>query len=609
MSTKSLNAYFNAFKNEYRLVVGNLKPYHAFTVFCAKYYYFFDSPVDIEKSFLDNMPDGANDGGIDAIFANPSDTSELVVIQGKYYKKANLAVQTFKNDLNKIIDTVKGLKNHRIGSLNEKVQAAFFAADNELDDGYSIRIDFCTFSRPTKAVVQRLQKVCADKSSETKFHIRFISHDDILRQVVACETSADTVPEYTLSIDKPDNKLRYDDSIVVNISAQSLQKLYKLHGNRVLGRNLRYHIKSGSQAKQVDDKIKETITNEPENFWYLNNGILIACDKYELPRGSKDLKIFNFSIVNGGQTTYKVANTPDLSTDFFIQCKVVVAKGTNEEERSKFCLKIANATNAQKPIKPADLKANEPEQLLLKRNLAGLGFYYVTKAGDRPQKNTFKNYQICNLDKVGKAALAGILMMPGSARSGASKMFEEPYYEAIFEKSIPNAITDLLTLINHYKTFQRKVIANPDAFGFVDDDCLPTVKNGEKFYLACIGFLAKIKAKAFTFKEFKNAKAKGDEEVQALLLRNGGLTRIITASGDTYEPAQKVFDILTKRVIAECCKIHRMASGMNGETFVHTNYLKKDSSFINDVITQLWKEYSDEYSPLKSAVDALIGLD
>ena len=602
---QSLDNLFSSFKKEYKTIVGSLHPYHAFTVFCAKYFYFSDSSNDIDDDFLKCLPDGKNDGGIDAVFINPmEDTNELVILQGKYYKKTTLGLQPFKDELNKIIDTIKALNNHKSGSLNDNVKAAYASAIDELEEGFSVRIDICTSNKVTSSQQKKFQKVCDDKSKESGFNIRFLCHDDILRQVISCIAASDTVDEYTLAVDEPGNVLRHDGSIIVNVSAQSLRQLYMAKRERVLGRNLRYHIKGNKQAKDVDGGIRKTIEEEPMNFWYFNNGILIACEKYSLD--GNVLKLRKFSIVNGGQTTYNIASIEDLSTNFFVQCKVVVAKGETEAERNRFCLQISNATNSQKPIKPSDLRANKHEQHLLKDRLKNFGFYYVTKAGEKPQnRKIFKNYQIANLDKVGKIALAGVLMMPGTSRSSPSKMFDQEIYDAIFVNSLPGVFCDLLTLAYHYGTFKRNAINNPEKYGFSEEH-LQIIRNGERFYLACIGYMAKIKAKAFTHQDVMTAKKQGDDKLRECLWNHGNLNRIIVASGDVYPIAEHVFRVLTKRVLWECCKTEKKALSGNG-SFVYSNYFKKDTTFTKDIVEVLWTMYNDSDEPVKKHIDNLIG--
>lgn len=607
MVKKSLETHFNAFKRDYKNVVGKLKPYHAFTAFCAKYFYYSDSSEDLDEGFLDRMPDGARDGGIDAVFANPNpESNELVILQGKFYKKSKLELSDLKAELNKIIDTVNDLRAHKVKKLNDDVKAAFFSAVDELEsEDFKIRIDFCTFFEPTKKRLGEYQKVCADKAVKSGFQIRFLSYEEIQRQVISCETATITIPEYVLKIDAPKNALHYGKSVVVNVSAHSIQKLYQAKQEKVLGLNLRYHIKGGGQIKDVDIGLGKTIESEPNNFWYLNNGILIACDNFLL--SGTDLKLTNFSIINGGQTTFKIANS-DIPNDFYVQCKVIVAEGRNEAERNKFCLKIAQATNSQKPIKPADLRSNEPEQALLKKNLNALGFYYVTKAGDKPPRGVYRNYQITNLDKVGKVSLAGVLLMPGTARANPAKMFTDAeIYAEIFEKPHPNMITDLLMLSYYYKTFQRKAIAHPENFGFDDEDHIPAIQNGERYYLACISFLAKVKSQVFAIPAVKRERAKGDENLRMLLWKCGDMEKIVEADGDVGAVAEKVFTLLTKKVVGNCCKQARKAAKASETSYAHANYLKKDETFTRDMINELWSVYMDDDDPLKAAMDALIG--
>ena len=69
-----------------------------------------------------------------------------------------------------------------------------------------------------------------------------------------------------LELDSKYNYLRYDESVIENISAQSLQSLQNRRRNGLLGMNLRYYVRQ----KMVDDGIQQTIAHEPEYFWYKN---------------------------------------------------------------------------------------------------------------------------------------------------------------------------------------------------------------------------------------------------------------------------------------------------------------------------------------------------
>ena len=115
-------------------------------------------------------------------------------------------------------------------------------------------------------------------------------------------------------------------------------------------------------------------------------------------------------------------------------------------------------------------------------------------------------------------------------------------YAEIFEKPHPNMITDLLTLSYYYKTFQRKAIAHPENFGFDDEDHIPAIQNGERYYLACISFLAKVKSQVFAIPVVKRERAKGDENLRMLLWKCGDMEKIIKADGNYPEKLNAIFD-------------------------------------------------------------------
>lgn len=150
------------------------------------------------------------------------------------------------------------------------------------------------------------------------------------------------------------------------------------HNIQLLARNLRYHI----AGRDIDREIDETICNNPESFWYKNNGITIVCSDFSID--GREVKLRDFSIINGGQTTYMIhkSRSIDEHNDFYLPCKIIKTEGDTEDEKNAFSLSIAKATNTQKPIKPVDLKANSPEQVRFAQSMREVGIFYQTKRGE-----------------------------------------------------------------------------------------------------------------------------------------------------------------------------------------------------------------------------------
>ena len=173
---------------------------------------------------------------------------------------------------------------------------------------------------------------------------------------------------------KKRNWLCYGDkAVIVNASAFSIKTLYAQHNIQLLSKNLRYHI----AGREIDQGINETIRTAPESFWMKNNGITIICDDFE-PDG-REVRLRNFSIINGGQTTYMLHKNPNINQeeDLYLPCKIIRNDGETEDERNNFSLAIAKAANTQKPIKAVDLKANAPEQMRFSRVMREEGIFFL----------------------------------------------------------------------------------------------------------------------------------------------------------------------------------------------------------------------------------------
>lgn len=99
------------FKNKYP-AFSYLKDYEVFSLLCIKYFFFSDAGTSFDQDLvLEYLTDGANDGGIDAIFNDPtSEGNDVIIVQSKYYEHSELSAQDVAGELYKINETIKLLK-------------------------------------------------------------------------------------------------------------------------------------------------------------------------------------------------------------------------------------------------------------------------------------------------------------------------------------------------------------------------------------------------------------------------------------------------------------------------------------------------------------------
>ena len=431
---------------------------YVFSALCVKSNLYKNPALILnENDFDDIIVDGQYDGGVDVLLTDPnSDTSDLVIGQCKFY--TTIRSEDVSNAMLKMALFYKDMLQGHYEEVNTKVQRRFLSLNSEIGEESKIHFIFYT-SAPQKGTRRdRIEKKFRDQFSDSSnIEVSILFGSDIEEEIKESESRRPTVESGKLRIDSADNYLLYgDDAAMVNVSAFSIKLLYAQYNNNLLARNLRYHI----AGRDIDKGIAETIRENPESFWLKNNGITIVCDDFKID--GKEVKLWNFSIINGGQTTYALHKSHDIDEthDLYLPCKIIRVLGTTEDEKNSFSLAIAKATNSQKAIKPVDLKANSPEQIRFGQTMREVGIFYQTKRGEVVPKAFKEPYLNTALVEVGKLCLAAIFQIPCASRSKPSSLYLPQYYDRIFngnQRQIANLCKELLYIDYYFKKqFQKK---------------------------------------------------------------------------------------------------------------------------------------------------------
>ncbi|MBR0203601.1 MAG: AIPR family protein, partial [Synergistaceae bacterium] len=324
-----------------------------------------------------------------------------------------------------------------------------------------------------------------------QFSVSIYSGEDIERRLDELHTEIAVVPEYTIEIDKARNFLAYETEhargIVINIKSDSLTRMFnKFQAKGLFDMNIRRYVGN----RLIDDKIKETLDENRDDFWFLNNGIVIVCENYVIT--DRKIELSNFSIVNGGQTTYLIGKYKGSNLEkFYIQCKIISEKETQTE--IPFSTRIAEATNSQKPILPRDLKSNSPEMLRLVNMLRNNGIYLDVKRGAKKPAKKKLSYSIKNVE-LAQIVLSMVMQTPGIAKSGAKRIFEsQSIYNSVFKVDYERDadkkafLIDLVKLYSIYTDIvdgMKKEGLNPDQADII--------KNGTLAIFAVMGVVYRL---------------------------------------------------------------------------------------------------------------------
>ena len=477
---------------------------HVFAVLCVKSNFYKNPSLSFTESDIENfLVDSISDGGADAILTDPnSETSNLAICQAKYYQK--ITFDEVRDAVAKMILFYKSMKRGEYETVNAKVQRRFLSLDAEVGDESKVYFVFYTSAPKNGIREDRIQKLLHEHGLDNlHYEIQLYFADDIIDEIKESESRRPTVESGKIAIDCADNYLEFgEDAVIVNASAFSIKELYAQHSTNLLSRNLRYYIKK----RDIDDSINKTIKNCPESFWFKNNGLTIICDDFEI--SGKEVKLKNFSIVNGGQTTTLLHKSNDINRDhyFYLPCKIIKIVGDTEDEKNSFSLEIAKATNSQKAIKQIDLKANAPEQVRFGIAMRNVGVFYQTKRGEVVPKDYKEDYKNTDLVEVGKLCLAGMFQLPGSSRSKPSTLYSDKFYNPIFngnQTEICLLVKELLYIDTYYKKifiqqFDKEQETSPFA-----SEIIPFAHNARTICIAFVAFAARYYNKNITQTDLK----------------------------------------------------------------------------------------------------------
>ena len=558
---------------------------HIFSALCIKANLYKNPALILnEKDFNDMIVDGQYDGGVDILLTDPnSDSSDLIIGQSKFY--TTITAEDVMNALTKMALFYKDMQQGRYEQVNTTVQRRFLSLYSELGDESKIHFVFYTSAPQSRINRANLERKFQEQfSNSNNIEVSIYFGKDIEDEIKESESRRPTVEIGKIRIDEANNYLLYgEDAAIVNVSAFSVKKLYAQHTIDLLSRNLRYHI----AGRDIDKGIEDTIQNNPESFWLKNNGITIVCDNFSID--GREVRLWNFSIINGGQTTYMLHKSRYITehNDLYLPCKIIKTAGETEDEKNEFSLSIAKATNTQKPIKPVDLKANSPEQVRFVQSMREVGIFYQTKRGETVPKPFREAYLNTALLEVGKLCLAGIFQLPCTSRTKPSSLYLPRYYEKIFggnQMQIAHLCKELLYIDYYFrnsyqKKFDRENASMPDA-----NDRIAFAHNARTLCIAFVAFASRINQKNLDTQDiqaiFDASRSDGGTDILYDIFSNiEGLNHFLPpalfASKDAYEA---ILDKLFYAIITAGIISFNMASSYDS-TFTATNYLKKEKNY------------------------------
>lgn len=409
--------------------------------------------------------DGKDDNGIDGIFVD-AESARLWVVQSKWSDKGSASLdQSSALKLRRGIDL---LLNAEYSSFNYRFQFLADSVDAVLSMK-GVRITVCVALMGTNPLSDLVQ-------SDIDRHIDSLNmaytmadftllrlpqfYQAILAEVADPRIDLDVLLEQWGQLNEP--YLAYYGTV----STSDVAEWYSEHGDRLFAKNIRKSLGMTGANKALVTTLRE----QPEHFWYYNNGITVLCEsidktaRYGSRTSSGEFRIVGASVVNGAQTVAGIHEALRVHHTANNDGSVWVRFISLRDCPDGFAESITEATNTQNQVEARDFVAIDPIQTRLRDDFAlSLSLTYVYKRGEADPMPS----NGCSIAEAA-VALAAAHTDPrycGSAKQGGSALWdmsEKGAYKNLFRnepsaRTVWNAVLTLRSVRTILQGFQLKL--------------------------------------------------------------------------------------------------------------------------------------------------------
>lgn len=251
---------------------------------------------------------------------------------------------------------------------------------------------------------------------------------------------------FTLADDhfmQPDGKL---ENITFAVRGTELQAVAKRFKEALFNWNIRQYL---GRKGEVNKGVLKTIEDEPENFYYYNNGISALCEDFEFSEKSKNLVARKLQIVNGAQTIGAIrVSHPDKLKLVLVLVKLTRVKHFSRE--TGIAAELIRSNNTQNKLAIPDFRSNDKIQIWLEKKFKDTksrgSLLQIDYGRKKPYPRSSINKQVIKLQELGKIRFAW-LHDPRIPIADPASLFVLPIDNGLYGSSfgIDGALCDVWT--------------------------------------------------------------------------------------------------------------------------------------------------------------------
>ncbi|MFJ3625284.1 abortive phage infection protein [Streptomyces albidoflavus] len=328
--------------------------------------------------------DGMADQGIDAIAVVEKPEKHVYLIQAKW--SANGKASSDRSAVQELLTGLRLIDDEDFAEFNPRGRVLAERAKAVMASGPVTVTQVIVLMRADD-VTEGFRQAIKVGENEFNRNGEVLDHRIILSREVWGSVREDIAPKNVdlgvelfpwYSVSSP--HVSYQGQVAAECVAQWLD-----HGDSLFNLNIRNPL----GRTPINSALLQTLTEEPGNFWYFNNGVTVLCEEAEKTHQSMraperyplGLTLRNASVVNGAQTVRAVAEALAAGDDAAVAQVGVRIIVTGKSE--KFAKEVTQATNRQNKVEARDFIALDPVQASLMEEMrAELGLDYSVRRSE-----------------------------------------------------------------------------------------------------------------------------------------------------------------------------------------------------------------------------------
>jgi hypothetical protein len=315
--------------------------------------------------------DGGEDNGIDGIFFDPN-TKTLYIAQSKWIHDG--IGEPSNGDVKKFIAGIKDLFDFKFDRFNEKIRAKQQTIQDAICDHktkYQIILTYTginDLAEPSRRDFEDLLSEFNDASEIV--YLSVFNQSRIHSSIVSASAEKEPI-DITVQLNSFGKIQEPVKAYYGQVNGVEIYGWWDSYRDRLFAKNIRGVLGDSN----VNLEIAETLNENPNEFWFLNNGITMICDTVEknmVGGATTDVGQFactNLSVVNGAQTVSTIGRFGERDSsalnNVFVPVRIISLKDTTPG----FGQKITKANNTQNKVEARDFVTFDPEQTRLRDEL------------------------------------------------------------------------------------------------------------------------------------------------------------------------------------------------------------------------------------------------